>query len=95
MKQFQALVCASKNNISLPLLAAYLDEHTLPAEIGELTLSSLVAHEYIAEDPEHPSYYFCTEPHATPRLTKGVRVHLRLHGLLINLLATGGPGATL
>jgi len=90
MKQFKALVCTIKNqHISLPLLAAYLDEHTLPAEIGELTLSSLVARESIVEDSEHPSYYFCTS--ATPSLTKGVSARPSIYGLLINLLAAGGP----
>ena len=63
MNQFKALVCTGKNNsLSLPLLAAYLDEHTLPAELVELTLSSLIAHESIVKDSEHPSYYFCTSP---------------------------------
>ena len=94
MKQFRALVCGSgrNNRLSLPLLAAYLDEHTLPAEIGELTLSSLVDREFIAKDPEHPAYYFST---GTPRLFSGVSCHANTYGLLINLLAAGGPGATL
>ena len=67
MNQFKALACGGRSGqfVTLPLLAAYLDEHTLPAEIGELTLSSLVAHESIVKDPQHPSYYFCTSPTAT------------------------------
>ena len=57
MQQFRALVCTGnrKTHLSLPLLAAYLDEHTLPAEIGELTLPNLVDRECIAKDPEHPA----------------------------------------
>ena len=73
MKQFRALVCgrSSNNQLSLPLLAAYLDEHTLPAEIGELTLPNLVDREYIAKDPEHPAYYFCLLGTAARSRSKG------------------------
>jgi len=93
MKQFRALVCNNNKVLSLPLLAAYLDEHTLPAEIGALTLPNLVDREHIAKDPEHPRYYFCTA--LSPGLFPGVVANANVYGLLINLLAAGGPGATL
>ena len=52
MDQFKALVCTGKVCLSLPLLAAYLDEHALPADIGNLKLPSLLAQKQIVKDPE-------------------------------------------
>ena len=80
MEQFKALVCTSKSNIlSLPLLAAYLDEHALPADMGKLTLPSLLAQESFVKDPVHPGYYFCSKKGKEAKLifVTGVPVQAR------------------
>ena len=99
MKQFKALAgnTSQRNTLlSLPLLAAYLDEHALPTDWGKLTLASFLDHKSIVEDPALPGYYFSLGVGATLNMGGlGMRVSVNQYGLLINILAAGGPGATL
>ena len=44
MDQFKSLACGATGQLSLTLLASYLDEHPLPEKLGKLTLTDLVAH---------------------------------------------------
>ena len=71
--------CSSQKQLSLPLLASYLDLDPLPEKLGKLTLTDLVAHKSIMRDDDHPGYYFSAASDSTIGM-KGVKFHTRVFG---------------